>query len=144
MDCSPPGPSVHGILQARILEWAAIPFSKGSAQLRDQTSVSCIAGRFINIWANSDVSLQRNLERKKLSCFPSRIPWGQWWSRKQWFLTWDPGRTPPLFTWLRAISWARGGPEKVPTLWPPSTHPPFPVPSWRVILWFNLPGFLWG
>ena len=37
MDCSPPGSSVHGILQARILEWVAIPSSTGSSQLRDQT-----------------------------------------------------------------------------------------------------------
>ena len=35
MDCSPPGSSVHGILQARILEWVAIPFFKGSSQPRD-------------------------------------------------------------------------------------------------------------
>ena len=42
-DCSPPGPSVHGILQARILEWIAIPFSRGSSQPRDW--VSCIVGR---------------------------------------------------------------------------------------------------
>ena len=46
MDCSPPGFSVHGILQARILEWIAIPFSRGTSQPRDQTLVSCIAGRF--------------------------------------------------------------------------------------------------
>ena len=44
MDHSPPGPSVHGILQARILEWVTIPFSRGSSQSRDQTQVSCIAG----------------------------------------------------------------------------------------------------
>ena len=41
MDCSPPGCSVHGILQARILEWVAIHFSRGSSLLRDQTLVSC-------------------------------------------------------------------------------------------------------
>jgi len=41
---SPPGSSVHGILQARILEWVAIPFSRGSFQLRDGTWASCIAG----------------------------------------------------------------------------------------------------
>ena len=35
VDCSPPGPSVHEVLQARILEWVAIPFSRGSSQLRD-------------------------------------------------------------------------------------------------------------
>ena len=46
IDCSPPGSSVRGILQARILEWVAISFSRGSSQLRDQTQVFCIAGRF--------------------------------------------------------------------------------------------------
>ena len=46
MDCSLPDSSVHGILQARILEWVAIPFSKGSSRPRDQTLVSRIAGRF--------------------------------------------------------------------------------------------------
>ena len=40
MDPSPPGSSVHRILQARILEWVAIPFSRGSSQLRDRTCVS--------------------------------------------------------------------------------------------------------
>ena len=49
MDCSPPGFSVHGILQARILEWVVIHFSKGSSQLRDQTQVSRVAGRFFTI-----------------------------------------------------------------------------------------------
>ena len=39
-DCSPPGSSVHGILQARILEWAAMPFSRGSSKSRDQAHVS--------------------------------------------------------------------------------------------------------
>ena len=42
MDCSPPASSVHGILQARILEWVAISFSRGSSQSRDQNSVSGI------------------------------------------------------------------------------------------------------
>ena len=41
MDCSPPGSSVHGILQARIREWVAIPFSRESSWARDQTRVSC-------------------------------------------------------------------------------------------------------
>ena len=49
MDWSPPGSSVHGILQARILEWVAIPFSRGSSWSRDWTQVSCIAGRFFTI-----------------------------------------------------------------------------------------------
>ena len=49
MDYSPPGSSVHGILQARILEWIAIPFSKCSSGPRNQIQVSCIAGRFFSI-----------------------------------------------------------------------------------------------
>ena len=51
MDCSPPGSSVYGILEARILEWVAIPFSRGSSQLRDRTQVSCIEVGFFTIWA---------------------------------------------------------------------------------------------
>ena len=43
---SPPGSSIHGILQARILEWVDISFSRGSSQPRDRTCVSCTAGRF--------------------------------------------------------------------------------------------------
>ena len=50
MDCSPPGSSVHGILQGRILEWVAIPFSRGSSQPRDWTHVSWITGRFFSVW----------------------------------------------------------------------------------------------
>ena len=51
MDCSLPGSAVHGILQTRILEWVAFPFSRGSSWTRDWTQVSCIAGRFFTIWA---------------------------------------------------------------------------------------------
>ena len=43
LDCSPQGSSVHGILQARILEWVAISFSRGSSRPRDQTHVSCVS-----------------------------------------------------------------------------------------------------
>ena len=54
MDCSPPGSSVHGIFQVRILEWVAISFSRGSSQPRDWTWVSCIAGRRFTIWATRE------------------------------------------------------------------------------------------
>ena len=54
MDCSPPGSSVHGILQARILEWVAIPFSRGSSWPRDRTQVPCIASRFFTVWATRE------------------------------------------------------------------------------------------
>jgi len=45
-DCSPPASSLHGIFQARTLEWVAISFSRGSSPPRDWTCVSCLAGRF--------------------------------------------------------------------------------------------------
>ena len=53
MDCNPPGSSVHGILQARILGWVALPSSRGSSQLWDQTWVSCIEDRFFTVWATT-------------------------------------------------------------------------------------------
>ena len=49
VDCSLPGSSVHGILQARILEWVTISFSRGSSRLRDRTRVSHIGGRCFNV-----------------------------------------------------------------------------------------------
>ena len=49
MDCSPPGSSVHGILQARILEWVAVPSSRGSSQPRNRTWVSYIESRFFTL-----------------------------------------------------------------------------------------------
>ena len=48
--CNPKDYKVHGILQARILEWVAFPFSRGFSQPRDWTQVSCIAGRFFTSW----------------------------------------------------------------------------------------------
>ena len=64
MDCSLPGSSVHGILQLSILEWVTIPFSRGSSQLRDQTQVSCIAGRFSTIWATTEAHIVANKRPK--------------------------------------------------------------------------------
>ena len=54
MDCSPPGSCVHGIPQARILEWVAISFSRGSSRHRDWIQVSYTAGRFF-AWATSSL-----------------------------------------------------------------------------------------
>ena len=54
MNCSPPGSSVHGISQARILDWIAIHFPRRSFWPRDQTQVSCTAGRFFTIWATGE------------------------------------------------------------------------------------------
>ena len=52
--CYPMDYTVHGILQARILEWVAFPFSRGSSQPRDQTQVSCISGRLFTSWATRE------------------------------------------------------------------------------------------
>ena len=53
MDSSLPGSAVHGIFQAKILEWAAISFSRGSSQPRDQTWVSCVGDRRFTVWATN-------------------------------------------------------------------------------------------
>ena len=70
MDCSLPGSSVHGIFQARVLEWADISFSRGSSQPRNRTRVSCVADRCFIIWATREASdpynfIQINLNRDR-------------------------------------------------------------------------------
>ena len=55
MDCSPPGSSIHGILQTRILEWVAISCSRRSLRPRDWIQVSRIVGRCFTIWATREV-----------------------------------------------------------------------------------------
>ena len=66
MDCSLPGSSVHGILQARILEWVVISFSRGSSQGRDWTRVSWIAGRFFTVWATREAQTSPNSRLKTI------------------------------------------------------------------------------
>ena len=56
VDCNLLGLSVHGIFQARILEWIAISFSRGSSRPRDRTQVSRIGGRRFNLWATREVN----------------------------------------------------------------------------------------
>ena len=74
--CSPPGSSVYGILQARILEWVAIPFSWGSSQLRDWTWVSLNVGRFFTIWATREAHPYRREWKKSLNRNSSKTePW---------------------------------------------------------------------
>ena len=101
MDCSPPSSTVHGILQARILEWVAIPFSKRSSRPRDETQVFCIGRRIPYCWAIQEAqecsllpaSKSERLEETdwgtvKWFC----ILWGQCWG---WLLKVNPqGNTP--------------------------------------------------
>ena len=74
MDCSPPGSSVQGILQARILEWIAVSFSRGSSQPRDWTPVSCIAGRFLTVWGSREALIDRIKERDLRAYFVLSSP----------------------------------------------------------------------
>ena len=69
-DCSPPGSSVHGILQARILEWVAISFYR-SSWLKDETWLSYITGIFLIIWATREATL--SLDRGNWSVYVMSI-----------------------------------------------------------------------
>ena len=72
------GSSVHGILQARILQWVAIPFSRGSSPPRDRTWVSCIAGGSFTIWATKEVPKEKgSLEKKSEKNQP--VKWEEIW-----------------------------------------------------------------
>ena len=70
MDCSLPGSSVHGIFQARVLEWVAIPFSRGSSWPRDRTWVSRTAGRHLTTWATREASSPRKWHHITHSSLP--------------------------------------------------------------------------
>ena len=84
MDCSPPSSNVHEIFQARILEWVAISFPRGSSQPRGWTLVSCIAGRFFTNWDIGEVSKYLTFIQFLHNCriqilFVSRL-----WARRHW------------------------------------------------------------
>ena len=82
MDCSPPGASVHGILQARTLERVAISFSRGSFWPRDRTQVSCIAGGFFTVWATREALEEQTSESKNRSAMSDSLrphgPYSPW------------------------------------------------------------------
>ena len=66
-DCNLPGSSIHGIFQARVLEWGAISFSRGSFQPRDWTRVSSIAARLFTVWATREALDMNQVRKKKVS-----------------------------------------------------------------------------
>ena len=102
MDCSLPGSSVQGISQARILEWVAISFSRGSSWSRDQTWVSCIAGRVFTVWATREAYkplIQEVIEAyssagKESTCNVGRPHFDSWVKMIPWRRKWQP--TPVL------------------------------------------------
>ena len=84
VDCSPPGSSVYGISQARILEWVAISFSRGSSQPRDQTHI-CIGRQILYHWGTweapiSSCMLLNHLEiiQDEFLSHATKIIWKRW------------------------------------------------------------------
>ena len=75
MDCSLPVFSVHGFLQARILEWIAISSSRGSSWPRDRTQVSCIAGWFFTVWATEKIQGSALADNPPISQQVSLLCW---------------------------------------------------------------------
>ena len=74
MDCSPPGSSVHGVLQARLLEWVAISLSRGSSRPRDWTHVSCSGRCILYHWATREILS----EEQGQGIFYINTFWPQW------------------------------------------------------------------
>ena len=107
MDCSPQGSSAYGIFPARILEWVVIPFSRESSQPKDQTQVSCIAGRFFTIrdtgkpyncmWVYNYLRLRRWFSGKESTCQCRRcrrLEFDPWVGKIPWRIKWQPA---PVF-----------------------------------------------
>ena len=80
--CDPMDCSVHGILQTRILEWVAVPFSRGSSQPRQRTQVSCIAGGFFTSWPTRE-ALNMNTEN-----LDNLTYWKNYWVSR-WISHWN-------------------------------------------------------
>ena len=104
MDCSLPHSSVHGIFQARVLEWGAVSFSRGSSQPRNRTRVSSIVGRRFTVWATREKCLvQSKIEWKidipsgpvvKTPRFHCRVHWfSPYWGKfcMSWKKKWVEG-----------------------------------------------------
>ena len=101
---SPPGFSIHGIFQARVLEWVAISFSRRSSRPRDWTWVSCIAGRRFTLWATREAGGPKDPSKSmcsRSSAFQNlRLSWG-WGRMHLWLLGVLPWNT-------QARSWEEG------------------------------------
>ena len=117
--------TVHGIPQARILEWVVFPFSRGSSQPRDWTQVSCIAGGFFPSWATGEAHKAINWAMCSLwiavtfywdVCLTAGFPGGSD-SKESAFNAGDPGFNP----WVRKIPWRREW-QLTPAFLPGESH----------------------
>ena len=105
IDCRPLGSSVHGSLQARILGWVAIPFSRGSSRPRDQTRVSCTADRFFTVRTTGKTKTLNLLKYFKLLKFKiKQILWSLFIFKKD-FLIWAIYLIYHVFIYLFACFW---------------------------------------
>ena len=107
IDCSPPGSSVHGILQARILEGVAISCPRGSSQLRNRTWVSCISGRLFTDWAMRETAGSRHIVywvhiAYWVQHFPQHHLSGSGIAQLEFYHCWEPvWGTPPMTKVMR-------------------------------------------
>ena len=91
-DCSLPGSSLRGILQARVLEWVAISLSRGSSQPRDRTRVSRIPGRRFNLWATREartkskcmLNVKGSSQALRATEAEKEVPHADWGSQINW------------------------------------------------------------
>ena len=108
MDCSRQASLSMGILQARILEWVAVLFSRGSSQTRDQTQVSCIVGGFFTVWATRETqkykgssgtwTLDLSRLRQELSLLDQEVSLlSKWWFLKFKWQCWIWNHISELF-----------------------------------------------
>ena len=123
MDYSPPGSSVHGIFQARILEWVAISFSRGSSRPRDRTWVSHIASRCFTIWATKETGKEWvNLIQLPITSTATLYPGGSA-GKESICNSGDLCSLPDLLGRVEMISWWR---ERLlsftPVFWPGVFH----------------------
>ena len=103
MDGNLPGSSVHGILQARILEWVAIPFSRGSSQPRNQTCVSCIADGKILYHLSHYILQTAPLQGETEAALPWRVPPAVTTVPLLSHLVWCPHLTQDCFSLMKII-----------------------------------------
>ena len=117
MDCSPPGSYVHGILQARILEWVAMPSSRGSSLPRDRTHisyVSYIARRLLYCYChlgdpfNISYDCFQICSYFKIKNLKGSTCWNSWWQKDAW-MSWGPCVSNAGFRWFiptESIDWS--------------------------------------
>ena len=94
MDCSPPGSSVHGIFQARILEWVAISSSRGSSRPRDRNNISCVSCTGKQIFYHCTTWVEKVMAPHS-STLAWKIPWVE-----------EPGRLQSMGLWRVGHNWA--------------------------------------